>query len=197
MPIKSEMKQQQLWADPTAEDSLPEDWVDEHADAMYGFALARVHDRHAAEDLVQEAYLAAYRARNGFRGDSSLRTWLIAILRLKIIDHFRRKSRESAFQPGQAEELGRILTRESRLEAWNCHPENTIENKEFWGVFQACLSKLPDTLSKAFLLREIDGCSTHEICRLLSITSENLAVRMFRARSALRDCLEQHWFSKD
>jgi RNA polymerase sigma-70 factor (ECF subfamily) len=172
-------------------------WVDQHADALYRFALRRVSDRHAIEDLMQETFLVAIRSHGSFRGESNVRTWLIAILRLKIIDHYRKESKIREAESAQAAEVRTTEGRSSRLERWNCAPDNSLECEEFWFVFHACISKLPETLSRAYLLRELDGCSPQEVCQMLNISGKNLAVRMFRARSALRDCLDKNWFSTE
>lgn len=177
-------------------ETLPPDWVDEHADALYRFALRKISDRHVIEDLLQETYLAAFKSKHLFRGDSSLRTWLIAILRLKIIDHYRAQARLAKTEkptPPVKESAFRGL----RLSAWNCDPKYTLENQEFWSVFQDCVEKLPATLARAFLMRELDGCDSEQVCAQLEITNENLAVRTFRARSAMRDCLDKHWFARE
>lgn len=171
-------------------------WVDDHADALFRFAILRVKDQHTVEDLLQETYLAALGSSPTFRGDSSTRTWLIAILRLKIIDYYRRTSKELGNPQASNPPIG-CLDRAKRLKKWNCDPSQTLENLEFWEVFRNCVDKLPGTLSRAFALRELDGCSPNQVSELLSITHENLAVRVYRARTMLRDCLDNHWFSKD
>ena len=74
----------------------PETWVNEYGDFLYRFALSRVKDPSVAEDLVQETFLAALRARENFKGRSAGRTWLIAILKHKIVDYIRKKIREPA-----------------------------------------------------------------------------------------------------
>ncbi len=172
-------------------------WVDEHADALYRFALSRVKDEHAIEDVLQETFLAALRGQHSFQGNAKVRTWLIAILRLKIIDYYRHQAKQRAAQREQAAQLEEREFRAKALTAWNCEPTNTLESDEFWSTFRTCLEKLPSSLARAFMLREMDGCSPGTICEILNITSENLAVRMFRARTALRDCLDKHWFSQD
>ncbi len=171
-------------------------WVDDHADALYRFALLRVRDKHTVEDLLQETYLAALGSSRAFRGDSSTRTWLVAILRLKIIDYYRRTSKEH--NPSQTTVPTEFSSeRKERLRKWNCEPSRTLENQEFWQVFRNCVDKLPATLTRAFSLRELDGCSPRQVCELLKITQENLAVRIYRARTLLRDCLDKHWFLED
>ncbi|MHC4945232.1 MAG: RNA polymerase sigma factor, partial [Planctomycetota bacterium] len=74
--------------------SDPATWVDEHGDALYRFAITRLKDPEAAEEIVQETFLAALKAKDSFKGRSSERTWLIGILKNKVIDHFRKMSRE-------------------------------------------------------------------------------------------------------
>ncbi len=180
-----------------AEAALLASWVDDHAEAMFRFALMRVRDRHAVEDLLQETFLAAIKSSPSFRRESSPRTWLVAILRLKIIDHFRNKGRKKFVEEASAITHDMVFARVDKLRAWDTSPSSTLENREFWEAFQNCVSKLPDTLARAFSLREIDGCTSAQICELLGISNDNLDVRIFRARSALRDCLDKHWFAKD
>ena len=72
----------------------PENWVDEYGDYLYRYALSRVKDPIIAEDLVQETFLAALKARHNFQGRSTARTWMIAILKHKIVDYIRQKVRE-------------------------------------------------------------------------------------------------------
>ena len=67
--------------------SIIETWVHEHGGYLFGYVLPRVRDRHVAEELVQESFLAALKAVESFRGDSSPRTWLVGLLRRKITDH--------------------------------------------------------------------------------------------------------------
>ncbi len=80
------------------------------------------------------------------------------------------------------------------LKDWKDSPEQLVHNEEFWGTFQQCLSKLPETHRRAFTLREIDGMDGAEVCNILSISSSNLYVMMHRARSRLRKCLDATWF---
>ena len=75
--------------------SNPDTWLDQHGDSLYRFALMRVRNPSTAEDMVQETLLAAWRARSNFAGGSAERTWLIAILKNKIIDYFRRYRHEA------------------------------------------------------------------------------------------------------
>jgi RNA polymerase sigma-70 factor (ECF subfamily) len=186
----------------------PERWVDIHADSLYKFALLRLRDRELAEDLVQETFLAALQARNKFAGHSSERTWLIGILKHKIGDYFRRISRETPFD--QAEQLPCELeepfltggewvdhwkTEMGPIE-WETNPAMMFEKKEFWTILDRGLSLLPARLAQVFVLREMDGLGTEEICRMLDISTSNLWVMLHRARMQLRRFLEINYFSQ-
>ncbi|MFN3189893.1 MAG: sigma-70 family RNA polymerase sigma factor [Aureliella sp.] len=167
-------------------------WVDEHADYLYRFARSKVEDPNVVDDLLQETYLAAVRGRRNFRAESSVRSWLVAILRLKIIDHYRAKAKHKRVSSIDSNETP---FREDRLKAWDVSVSQPLENAEFWTVLNGCVDKLPPTLCKAYIMREMEDCPAEQVCDTLSITAKNLAVRLFRARALLRDCLDRNWFS--
>jgi RNA polymerase sigma-70 factor (ECF subfamily) len=178
----------------------PETWVDQHGDSLFRFAVLRVHDPETASDLVQETFLEALRARDTFSGRSSVRTWLVAILKHKIIDRLRRLGREQRFHgraaPEDKDET--MFDRNGHWRSppldWDSDPLREYERREFWEVIGQCLAKIPPHLADAFPDRELEGLSREAICRKLDITPENLSVRLFRARLLLRRCLEMHWF---
>lgn len=179
---------------------LVEAWVDEHADYLFRYALPRLPDRHATEDVLQETFLAALKSVNKFRGDSNPRTWLVGLLRRKIADHYRK-----AYREGQAESLDAT---DPTIDAWfdkkgswialpkRCEldPAELLERADFWTVVQRCLQALPDRLAEAFTLRVVDNQTPDEVCKVLSITPTNLWVALHRARARLRACLEANWF---
>ena len=180
--------------------SSPEQWVDLHGDALFRFALLRVRDAHLAEELVQETFCAALQAQEKYSGLSSERTWLIGILKHKVIDNFRRMSRErphddpdlcEAVEEDFFDAKGRWRVQPGD---WSTSPDEALERKEFWEVLQSCMERLPDRLRQVFALREVDGTDSGEICKVLGISSTNLWVMMHRARVQLRQCLENHWF---
>ncbi len=181
----------------------PATWVDEHGDVLYRFALLRVKDPHVAEDMVQETFISALQGLDRFKGGSAIRTWLVGILKHKIIDHFRKSSREVSTtdltllteEPEeQVYHRFGMWTWKNRPQAWDDNPDNVFNNKEFWGVFTGCLDGLQETFRRAFSLRELDGLKTDEICKILDITPTNLWVILHRARTKLRNCLEAKWF---
>jgi RNA polymerase sigma-70 factor (ECF subfamily) len=179
----------------------PELWVDSYGDFLYRFALSRVKDPSVAEDLVQETFLAALRARETFKGRSAGRTWLTAILKHKIVDHIRKKIREPSTDKIETltdmsepdfDERGEWQIRPGK---WAVNPGNLYEQKEFLDVLYRCLAELPERLAEAFVKREMDGLSTDEICKELGITATNSWVMLYRARMSLRHCLENRWLS--
>jgi RNA polymerase sigma-70 factor (ECF subfamily) len=179
----------------------PELWVDSYGDFLYRFALSRVKDPSVAEDLVQETFLAALRARETFKGRSAGRTWLTAILKHKIVDHIRKKIREPSTDKIETltdmsepdfDERGEWQIRPGK---WAVNPGNLYEQKEFLDVLYRCLAELPERLAEAFVKREMDGLSTDEICKELGITATNSWVMLYRARMSLRHCLENKWLS--
>jgi len=182
----------------------PEDWVDQYGDFLYRFALSRVKDPSIAEDLVQETFLAALGARKNFQGRSSARTWLIAILKHKIVDHIRKRIREQTSDKVESmsdaavndpidasfNDAGDWQIRPSK---WTINPMKLYEQKEFMDVLYRCLGELPERQAEAFMMREIDGFSTDEICKVLNISATNSWVMLYRARMWLRRCLENKW----
>ena len=73
----------------------PEKWVERYGDVLFNFTISRINKREVVEDLVQETFFAAYKARESFQHEASEKTWLIAILKRKIIDHYRKKSTQN------------------------------------------------------------------------------------------------------
>jgi RNA polymerase sigma-70 factor (ECF subfamily) len=175
-------------------------WVDEYGDYLYRYALARVRRPELAEDLVQETFLAALRGRARFKGAAAERTWLVGILKRKIIDALYRKNREqpaSDLAPWDQwaerlfDERGGWRTPPGK---WPADPGAALEREEFWAVFAACLRKLPERLAHAFTLRAVEEMDSREVCKALDISPTNLWVMLHRARLGLWRCLELNWF---
>lgn len=183
-------------------------WVDEYGDYLYAFAFSRVRDEWTAEDLVQETLLAAMQARKGFCEKSSEKTWLCGILKHKIIDHFRKSSRETELTDEEADMSSYDYlfreegvwkghwSAEARPFVWQENPEEALEHLEFRGILTHCLGELPERVANCFTLREMEGLDAKEICETLSISSNNFWVMMHRARLHLRRCIDFNWFRK-
>lgn len=183
--------------------SDPATWVAQHGDALFRYALMKMRDPSQAEDMVQETFLAALKARHNFSGQSSEKTWLIGILKHKIIDHFRKHKREQSSDDIEtlSEQLDQQFDQRGHwdvsLARWQ-NPDQAHENEAFWKTFSACIAHLPDHLADLFILREIKGLTTEEICKLLDIsTTNNMWVMLSRARMRLRNCLDSRWFNRN
>ncbi|PTD95348.1 sigma-70 family RNA polymerase sigma factor [Pseudothauera lacus] len=175
---------------------------------MLRFARLQLRDAELAEDAVQEAIEAALMNAATYAGTATLKTWVFGILRNKIIDILRRGSRSpllsTVIGSDNDDEDGAIdaLFRAnghwhpgSRPAAWAA-PEESLENKQFWAVFEACLDHLAENVARVFMMREMLGLETAEICAELGITANNCHVILHRARTGLRGCLESNWFVK-
>lgn len=181
--------------------SPPEDWLENYGDLLYRYAYFRVNDQNTAEDLVQETLLAALKSRQNFAGRSSESTWLVGILKNKILDYLRKYLREQTLEAGDAAEQEDDL---SAYFAANGHwktlptvwenPDESLEQTEFWTVFEQCVAGIPPKQAQVFRLCEIEGMSGKEVGKELGMTSTNIWVALHRARLKLRDCLERTWF---
>jgi RNA polymerase sigma-70 factor (ECF subfamily) len=175
-----------------------ERWIDDHGDALFAFAMQRVRDIDVAADLVQEAFVGALRA--SFEGRSTERTWLIGILKNKIVDHLRRRARRD----DEATNLDRL---QDTLFDHRGHwigktpsafalPKDPVEQQELRGTLQQCMHKLPRRVAEVFSLREIDHHSAVEVAEILGISSDSVWTAMHRARLLLRECLQHNWFGE-
>jgi len=176
-------------------------WVSAHADFLYNYAITRVDNSDLAKDLVQETFFSGLKAAKNFKGLSTERTWLVSILKRKIIDQYRKMNSAK----GKAEvkinfheegpNKGRWL--EERVpQHWGNDAENQIENEELKGTLEACIERLPDKYRTVFLLKNVEMYETEEVCNELGISASNLWVIIHRARHQLRKCLEDNWFAK-
>ncbi len=172
-------------------DANPENWLGDHGDMLYRYAFARVHDLHVAEDLVQETLISAIQARKQFRRGSSLRTWLVSILRFKIADYFK-DHRRLRFAPSGQGQTGAL----SSLRAPQISNEDfrsLTEKQEFKQSVQRCVGELPVALAEVFLERLRTDQPVKDVADQLHISATNFSVRMYRARLLLRKCLERLW----
>jgi RNA polymerase sigma-70 factor (ECF subfamily) len=176
--------------------------LEEHRRAMFKYAMLQLRNETHAEDCVQEALAAAVQSANGFAGNSSVRTWLIGILKHKIIDHFRRASREQPLSVGEEEtsldDFDPLFKPDGHFveppAAW-ANPEQALTQQEFFAVLESCMQALPKVTARVFAMREVMGASTEEICAELGITANNCWVLIYRARMSLRECIEKRWFA--
>ena len=177
----------------------------EQRDYLLRYAMLQLRDPHLAEDVVQETLLAALEGKARFDERSALRTWLVGILKHKILDLRRKQARitELTGSDDESDPLENISSESfddtghwvSPPQTW-ANPTQTFENQKFWEMFEFCSERMPLASARAFMMREFMDMSTEEICKELSITTTNCWVVLHRARLALRECLELHWFGK-
>lgn len=188
-----------------AADLFDADYVQRLRRDMLRFARLQLRDDQQAEDAVQEALAAALAGCERFASGASLKTWVLSILKNKILDIFRLRARrrEQAFdegvephQPdiqGHFDETGH-WAQEAKPADWS-DPERALASRQFWVVFEACLTRLPEVPARAFMMRELMGLETPDICGELGITANHCGVLMHRARLGLRACLAERWFN--
>ena len=175
-------------------------WIDNYADYMYNYAIVRVNNSDLAKDLVQDTFFAGLKSAKNFQGKSTERTWLISILKRKIIDYYRKinskkgqaEVRMNFYDDGENE--GNWL--EERVpQSWDNQSEKTIENEELKSQLDSCIDALPEKYAMVFRMKTIQEFETEEICKELDITASNLWVIIHRARTQLRKCMEDNWFN--
>jgi RNA polymerase sigma-70 factor (ECF subfamily) len=163
------------------------------------FAQAQLRNEAWAEDAVSETVLAALAKPQAFAGQSQLKTWLIGILKHKLIDQVRRHSREvSTTTQDDDEDIDALLFDETghwrdKPAEWG-DPEAACGRREFFEVLEVCVEKLPGVQGRVFMMREWLELDSPEICKELGITTTNLWVLLHRARLRLQTCLQERWF---
>ncbi|EED36228.1 RNA polymerase sigma-70 factor, TIGR02943 family [Luminiphilus syltensis NOR5-1B] len=171
---------------------------------MMGYAASCLSDPQGAEDAVQDAFIAAMKGADTFRGKAAFKTWVFAILRNKIADQLRQRRRVADREQlddveGSVDEFfdrsGHWLGA-AKPAPWS-DPESAGNNADFWRVFQHCMDDMPPKQAQAFMMREMLQQESASICEELGITLSNLNVSLHRGRLRLRDCLEQCWFEGD
>lgn len=177
----------------------PEKWVDLYADYLFNYAITRVDNHDLAKDLVQETFFSGIKGKDNFRGQAAERTWLISILKRKIIDHYRKinsakgqkEVRMNFYENGAKK--GNWLEERAPMH-WGNEADKKIENSELKGTLEKCIDNLPEKHKMVFLLKTVQNFETEEICNELDISASNLWVIVHRARLQLRRCLEENWF---
>ena len=178
----------------------PDHWVDNYGDYLYNYAWARVGSKEVAEDIIQETFIAALKGKDKFGGKSSELTWLISILKHKIIDYYRKKSikkefSESTFRkPFQDKEgLEGHWIMERAPKDWSDDKESPLRNEEFQTILMFCLSGLPEKWKSVFILKVMEEIDSDEICEKIGCSASNFWVIMHRAKLKLRECIEKNW----
>src|SRR5215831_5324875 len=178
----------------------PLQWVQNYADYLYSFALARLDNEELARDLVQETFLSALESLDQFKGHSSERTWLTAIVKYKVIEVYRK--RNSGLKTiGEEQEPGMEFFEPDNghwKEDFEPQPlgleySDPIATKELITVLKICMQKLPALWRSIFSMKHMDEMSTKVICKELKVTPSNFWVIMHRAKVNLRACIQKEW----
>ena len=172
-------------------------WVERYSDGMFRFAMLRVNDEEHAEDIVQNTFLAALKAKESFAGLSSEKTWLFGILKNKIMDHYREKKKNQKYglsledyhDPCASDFDGKGHWQSFSFH-WGVDPEKAVADKELLQVFSGCMNTLSPKLRELYVLREIEDLDSETLCSELEITPSNLWVMLHRARNQLKKCIE-------
>ena len=146
-------------------------------------------DPSRAEDVAQSTFITFLQKADTFEGRSHVRTWLFGILYRKI--HEARRGVQSDLRHDPIDDL--MERRFDRTDAWTRPPraaDAAVQSAEVRGQIEDCLQPLPVRQRMAFTLREVEGLSSPEICKILEVTRTNLGVLLYRGRNRLRECLE-------
>ncbi|PZD76499.1 sigma-70 family RNA polymerase sigma factor [Mesonia sp. K7] len=178
----------------------PDLWIERYSDFLFNYTIVRVNDRDIAKDLISETFLAALKAKKNFKGEASERTWLISILKRKIIDYYRKINSKK----GQAEikldlkntdEEGEWLEKKVADDDTK-NAEDLLINNELQSAIFECLDQLQlsnEQQATAFRMKTIENKDTETICKEMDITPSNLWVLIHRARKKMANCLENKW----
>jgi RNA polymerase sigma-70 factor (ECF subfamily) len=177
-------------------------WVEQYGDILYRFALVHLQNPSVAEDLVQDTFVVALKSQVSFRKQSAPQTWLIGILKHKIIDHYRSSHmtvsiEETTASDSDSDDISGnhgLKIPVNQCKEWDVRPEKIVEDNAFRDTLNACLGHLPEKSKRIFLMREADDIKSEEICKVFNMTPTNLWVRLHRIRNQLKNCLEKNWF---
>ena len=182
--------------------------VSKHHGALIRMALGHVADREAAEEVVQDTWMAVIEGLARFEGRSSLRTWIFGILIHKAKDRGVREKRHMTFSDFESysddndEAVDPSCFHQSG--EWTGHwafppqpwdeqtPEKLLASRQAINAMNKAIESLPPTLKDVLILRDVEGVESKEVCELLKITETNLYVRLHRARERVRRAVEMY-----
>jgi len=176
---------------------VPEKWIDNYADALYAFCFVRVNNHNLAEDLVQETFLSAWKAREKYNATATEKNWLYAICKNKIIDQYRKNKSHLVLE--ETEETETYFDNENHWKSekqpkdWGLNGQTNLEQKEFYQILSKCKLKLKELQQQVFVLKYIDEIESEQICKILGISTSNYWVLIHRSKLQLRNCLEKNW----
>lgn len=175
------------------------DWVNTYTSEMYSWAFHKVSDAQLAEDLVQDTFLAAAEKIDGFKGESSPKTWLFSILNNKIVDVYRKKAKNPVANENQSFlhffDGGGGWHKNKQPNDWGNEEGHLLDNPDFQLILAKCLEALPEKWSTCVKLKYLSEKKGEEICQVVGLTTTNFWQIVHRAKLQLRECVETNWFN--
>lgn len=176
----------------------PNKWIDLYSDYLFNYTISRVNDREIAKDIIQDTFFAGLKSMKNFKGEANERTWLVSILKRKIVDYYRKINSKK----GQAEVRMTYNANENEGDWLEERVEDEgylnaldiLENAELGDAIYDCMSKLSEKQATVFKMKSILNQDTESICNELNITASNFWVIIHRARTAMAECMEKNWF---
>ncbi len=187
---------------------IPKDWVKNYADYLYNHAMYRTRNSALSEDLVQDTFVSAYKGKDNFKGTASEKTWLVTILKNKIIDHYRKASTRRQINISQLGDAADYFFDTATEDGTSNHRRTAggaqmqtegldlTEQNELNGILLSCFDKLPEQWSEISKMKLVDDATTEEITAAFNITKSNFWVILHRAKLQLRECLQQNWVNQ-
>ncbi len=176
----------------------PNKWIELYSDYLFNYTISRINDREIAKDIIQDTFFAGLKSMKNFKGEASERTWLISILKRKIIDYYRKinsiKGKSEVRMTYNTDENEGDWLEERVEDEGYLNALDTLENTELGDAIYECMDKLPEKQATAFKMKSILNYDTEKICNELKITPSNLWVIIHRARTSMAECLEKNWF---
>ena len=179
-------------------------WVERYGDILYRYTLVRVNNPDSAQEIVQVTLLAALQSQKSFAGRSSEKSWLFGILKHKIMDHFRSLKTRRTYElstdddanpyENEFDEEGHFINPPKK---WQTDPLHAAENEELVLALAKCMEGLSEKSRHIFVMKEVEGMKSEDICKEMEIQPTNLWVILHRARNQLKKCLETNdWHRK-
>ncbi len=158
---------------------------------LFRAARSVLRDDAEAEDAVQDAYLHAFQALAGFRGEASLSTWLTRIARNEALGRLRRRRSTTELDAIEAAQEGQGASILMFPTALGGDPESVAARREIRRLLESAIDDLPDVFRPVLVARDVDGMSVEETSEILGIRPETVRTRLHRARRMLRAALDQ------
>jgi RNA polymerase sigma-70 factor (ECF subfamily) len=160
--------------------------AEQHAGFVYNVALRMLGNAHDAEDVAQDALLSAWKARDRFRGDSQVTTWLYRITMNAALMRLRKEKRHSSKAGGDVVDL------DVPAVDWTQSPQASALNAELSGRLKSAISGLPPDLRAAVVTRDVEGFSPEEAANVLGLSVPAFKARLYRGRLTLRKLLADY-----